>query len=160
MEHCFDGCSCRCDQTHEEVDKIAKSELADPIPLQEITRTNIGWFGDRSICDHHISEWGLDRREGLYILWHKSDYCAVHDRFHMAALYVGKGNIGIRLRDHWKNKDFSDELLIYVTYAELPNRLSKYYEQLLLDIYDFPFNKAENSGIRSLCEHFTQYEVD
>ena len=160
MGNCFEVCSCRCGQTHDEFDQIAERELVNPIALQQITRANIGWFGDRSICDHHIKMWRLDKREGLYILWHKSDYCADHDRFHMAALYVGKGNIGTRLRDHWMKKDFSDQLLIYFTYAELPNRHSKYYEQLLLDIYDFPFNKAENSGDRTLCEHFSQYEVD
>ena len=102
----------------------------------------------------------MDRKEGVYTLWHKSDYCAEHDRFHMTALYVGKGNIGKRLRDHWKNKDFSEQLLIYFTYLELPNRFSKYMEQLLLDLYKWPYNKAENTGTRLLCAHLTQFEVD
>jgi hypothetical protein len=160
MANCFEDCSCRCGQTDEEFDQIAMSELVDPIALNRIARMNIGWFSDSSICDHHIELWRLDQAEGLYILWHKSDYCPEHDRFHMTALYVGKGNIGMRLRNHWKNKDFSDQLLIYFTYIELPNRLAKYFEQLLLDVYDFAFNKAENTGTKVLCEHFTQCEVD
>jgi hypothetical protein len=80
--------------------------------------------------------------------------------FHMRALYVGKGRIGTRLRDHWKRKDFSEALLVYFTYVELSNRMSKYLEQLLLDVYDLPFNKSENPGIGIFCAHFTQCEVD
>ncbi|WKE64864.1 hypothetical protein PVT67_14500 [Gallaecimonas kandeliae] len=160
VARCFQDCACQCGQTDNEFDLIAASELANPISLQSIARMNIGWFSDRNICDHHINEWGLDHKEGVYILWHKSDYCAEHERFHMRALYVGKGNIGIRLRTHWENKDFSDQLLIYFTYVEMQNRLSKYVEQLLLDVYDFPLNKSENTGQKILCEHFTQNEVD
>jgi len=89
----------------------------------------------------------------------KSDYCAENDSFHMAALYAGKGNIGTCLRDRWKSKNFSDQPQICFTYTELPNRHSKYFVQFLLDVYDFPFNKAEDSGVRTLCEHFAQYEA-
>lgn len=160
MTKCFENCDCQCGHTDNEFNFIATHELANPISIKSIVKTNIGWFSDQSICNHHIDEWGLDNVEGVYILWHKNDYCADHELFHMKALYVGKGNIGIRLRDHWKRKDFSDELLIYFTYFVMPNRLAKYVEQLLLDVYDFPLNKTENSGKKSLCEHFTQNEVD
>jgi hypothetical protein len=80
--------------------------------------------------------------------------------FHMRAPYVGKGDIGKRLLDHWNRKDFSEELLVYWTYLELKNRQAKYYEQLLLDLDRFPFNKAENNGRGLLCAHFNRVEVD
>ncbi|MBJ7415973.1 MAG: hypothetical protein JHC88_11075 [Niveispirillum sp.] len=52
---------------------------------------------------------GLDgvtfaEKEGVYILWHKNDYCPKHDLFHMKGLYVGKGDVAKRLRNHWKTK--------------------------------------------------------
>ena len=161
MSCCFEECGCRCDQAaDDEFDLIANSELVKPILLHRLARKNIGWFSDKTICHHHIEDWNLNQVEGIYILWHKSDYCAEHERFHMRALYVGKGNIGARFRSHWKNKDFSEELLIYFTYVALPNRLSKYIEQLLLDLYNLPLNKSENPGRKVLCQHFTQFEVD
>ena len=80
--------------------------------------------------------------------------------FHMRALYVGKGQIGRRLLAHWKNKDFSEEMLVYWTFIELPNRQAKYCEQLLLDLYRAPLNKNEISGTLLLCGHLSQTEVD
>ena len=160
MKNCFEDCNCQCGKPDKEFDHIAASELSQPVSMQLIFRVSIGWFIGQSICDHQIKEWGLDQKNGVYILWHKKDYCVEHERFNMTALYVGKGNIGIRLRDHWKKKDFSDQLLIYFTWIELPNRLAKYYEQLFLDVYNFPLNKFENNGKKVLCEGFTQFEVD
>jgi hypothetical protein len=78
----------------------------------------------------------------------------------MRALYVGKGMIEQRLLQHWKDKDFSEEMLVYWTSLEMPNRQAKYVEQLLLDLYKFPHNKSENEGRGLLCAHFEQVEVD
>ncbi|WP_156389439.1 hypothetical protein [Brevundimonas sp. Root1423] len=50
--------------------------------------------------------------------------------------------------------------MIYVTHLILPNRIAKYVEQLLLDLYDFPYNKRENYGSKRLCTHLDQFEVD
>lgn len=153
-------CGCDCGEQLQEFDQLCSNEITVSVPLQQLTHANIGWFSDQSVCEHCIEEWGLEKKEGLYILWHKDDYCVRHEMFHMRALYVGKGRIGSRLKSHWKNKDFSEELLVYFTYVELSNRLSKYIEQLLLDVYHFPYNKAENAGTATLCAHFTQCEVD
>ncbi|MBL3562850.1 hypothetical protein [Rhodovulum sulfidophilum] len=108
---------------------------------------------------------GLDsvkfaEKEGVYILWHKSDYCTEHELFHMKGLYVGKGDVAKRLRQHWKTKNTAEEVLIYFTFLPCENRKSKYIEQLLLDIYDLPLNTAENIGTETLCAYFTQSEVD
>ena len=54
----------------------------------------------------------------------------------------------------------SEEMLVYFTYVELPNRIAKYVEQLLLDTYELPLNISENRGDRTLCAYFTQGEVD
>jgi hypothetical protein len=160
MSRCYTECECSCGNTPETFDKISASELVLHISLKDLTHSNIGWFSDKSIGDHLINEWNLEQKEGIYIIWHKNDYCAKHEMYHMRALYVGKGIIGTRLRSHWKNKDFSEELILYFTFFEMKNRVSKYIEQLLLDIFDFPFNKVENTGKEKLCVHFTQSEVD
>lgn len=107
-----------------------------------------------------IKEWGLRGRRGLYLLWHKDDYCGVHGLYHMRALYVGKGLIRGRILAHWKAKDFSEEMLVYWTFVEMQNRAAKYYEQVLLDTYSFPQNRAENHGGARLCAYLTQHEVD
>lgn len=107
-----------------------------------------------------INDWSVDDKEGVYILWHKNEYCVEHDLFHMKGLYVGKGRIQKRIADHFFKKEFSDEMLIYFTYLELPNRISKYIEQLMLDTFRIPYNKNENTGKENLCAYFTQTEVD
>lgn len=60
--------------------------------------------------------------------------------FHMRALYVGKGSIPHRLQRHWANQPTA--------------------EQLILDTYNLPFNRAENPGTANLCAYFDQAEVD
>ena len=78
----------------------------------------------------------------------------------MRALYVGKGHVKCRLRQHWKNKNFAEQLLVYWTFLELSNRKSKYLEQLLLDLFKFGYNTNENRGQQPLLAYFTQGEVD
>ena len=156
---CFD-CGCSCGSTDDTFDAIAAKELRQPLKLQEICRQNIGWYCDRSLTDAHLGMWGLGRRSGLYFLWHKDEYCAEHQLFHMRALYVGKGIFSRRFRRHWEAQPTVDVQLIYFTYAELPNRLAKYAEQLVLDSYDLPFNSAEKTGHGKLCAHFSQSDVD
>ena len=78
----------------------------------------------------------------------------------MRSLYVGKGAIYARLYHHWKNKEFIDNTIIYWTFVELMNRQAKYVEQLLLDIYQFPWNKAELRGENILCAHIEEGETD
>jgi predicted component of type VI protein secretion system len=67
---------------------------------------------------------------------------------------------GMDAYDHWKKKDFSEEMLVYWTYLEMPNRQAKYVEQLLLDLFKIPFNKSESRGTQTLCAYLTQNEVD
>ncbi|HCP82406.1 MAG TPA: hypothetical protein DIT67_12810 [Octadecabacter sp.] len=78
----------------------------------------------------------------------------------MQALYVGKGDANKRLRHHWKTKNTEEQMLIYFTFFPCENRKAKYIELLLLDIYDLPLNKSENSGTATLCAYFSQFEVD
>jgi hypothetical protein len=144
----------------DEFDRVAQQELRVPLKLHDLCRQNIGWYSDRSLEPSGVTGWGLGKRSGLYFLWHKSGYCDRHNLFHMRALYVGKGAFSARLRNHWASKDTAEQLLIYFTYVELTNRIAKYVEQLLLDIYKFPLNSAENCGTSNLCAYFTQNELD
>jgi hypothetical protein len=157
---CFENCGCSCDSTDKAFDTVIAKELIQPFRIQDICRSNISWYCDKSLTEGHFEQWDLGNRSGLYFLWHKDDYCAVHERFHMRALYVGKGAFSKRMRRHWAGQPTEDEMLVYFTYVDLPNRIAKYAEQLLLDCYDFPLNKAENSGSLKLCAYFTQSEVD
>ena len=155
---CFDTCDCACGAIDPEFDQIAARELAAPVRLRDLSRSGIGWYASRTLGDHHLGSWPPG--EGLYMLWHKDGYCPAHDLFHMRALYVGKGQFLRRLAAHWRTKPMEEEQLIYVTHLVLPNRIAKYIEQLLLDLYDFPYNKIENPGAKRLCAHLEQFEVD
>lgn len=160
MQGCFGECQCSCGESDNEFDETAAQEMRLPVRLHTLSRQNIGWYCDRTVTDHHLDTWNLGGRSGLYLLWHKNDYCVAHQLFHMKALYAGKGRIDARFRDHWSKKATQEELLIYFTFMELENRVAKYVEQLILDIYDLPFNRSENRGRKTLCAHFSQGEVD
>ena len=155
---CFDICDCTCGTTDPEFDSVAAREMAVPVRLFDLCRSGIGWYSSRTLGDHHLDGWPPGK--GLYMLWHKDAYCPAHGLFHMRALYVGKGRFLRRLVDHWRTKPMEDEQLIYITHLALPNRIAKYVEQLLLDLYDFPYNTRENGGSGKLCAHFEQSKVD
>jgi hypothetical protein len=142
-------------------DSIVSRETNFGITLRDVCHSKIGWFDDKTLSeDSLLTQWGIEAKEGVYLLWHKDAYCAAHARFHMKCLYVGKGNIRLRLSDHRKSKDFSDAMLVYWSYIGLENRKAKYVEQLILDLYSIPMNVAESRGSNILCAHFTQSEVD
>lgn len=78
----------------------------------------------------------------------------------MRCMYVGKGAIGQRFISHYMQKDFSEEMIVYWSYFPAINRVAKYLEQLLLDTFKFPLNRAENSGEGRLCAYYSQSEAD
>ncbi|BFP41168.1 hypothetical protein FGF1_20130 [Flavobacteriaceae bacterium GF1] len=162
MGDCFpDVCDCTCNQPYNEFESIISKEISFPFSFDELCHSNIGWFTDEKICnDHHLNDWIDASCYGIYLLWHKDDYCATHNMFHMKGLYVGKGNIKNRIISHFKKKDFSNEMIVYFTFIEMINRRAKFLEQLLLDHFNFPFNKNENNGKKKLCSYFSQIEVD
>ncbi len=158
---CYSCCSCQCLRSPRDFDLAVEEETRFSWRLRDVCHSNIGWYTDRTICDEHLlDEWISKEAFGVYVLWHKDDYCEHHEMFHMRALYVGKGQVGKRLLSHWKCKDFSEEMLVYWTFLEIPNRQAKYCEQLLLDTYRVPLNKAETTGELLFCAHFSQSEVD
>lgn len=162
MIKCFeDVCGCSCENEIEQFQSILSSETNFNISNHQLFHSNIGWFSDKEIAgyDHFLGDWKIDRF-GIYFLWHKDSYCPVHDLFHMKCLYVGKGYIKNRIIEHFKKKNFSEEMLVYFTYLQLPNRKAKYLEQLILDIFNIPNNTSENSGKEKLCRYFNQSEVD
>lgn len=158
---CFSLCECACDSRSDGFDRILQTETNFSVTLHEICHSNIGWYTDKTLSDaHFLSDFVRSTCVGVYLLWHKNDYCAIHNKFHMKALYVGKGDIMTRIATHWRNKDFSHQELVYFTYLIMDNRKAKYVEQLLLDLCQFPLNTSENRGAITLCAYWTQYEVD
>jgi hypothetical protein len=155
---CFTECQCNCGLEGIEFDRIIKHETNFQTSMHELAHSNMGWFcgfDDLIFCD-----WPLSRNSGVYLLWEKDGYCSKHEMFHCSALYVGKGRVKARIFDHAKNKGFTEEDLIYFTFLELENRKAKYIEQLLLDLYFLPLNKAENTGKGKLCAYIDQSEAD
>ncbi len=158
--NCFE-CGCSCSDTYTEVDDTLRAELNLPMKLYEIAHSSIGWYIDKNLgTPHMIDEWFKESEEGLYFLWYKDDYCDTHHLFHFKCLYVGKGSAAKRIAAHWSNKELETEGLVYFTFFKCQNRIAKYLEQLILDVYDVPFNKNEKKGKKKLCGYFTQNEVD
>ncbi|MCU0731060.1 MAG: hypothetical protein MUE84_05670 [Hyphomonas sp.] len=160
MPPCFAECECSCGDNATTFDKLIAEETNFGITLYDVTHAGIHWYTDKSMDDSGLDGVTFAEQEGVYILWHKNDYCPEHDLFHMKGLYVGKGDAAKRLRHHWKTKNMAEEMIIYFTFFACENRKAKYIEQLLLDTYDLPLNRAENTGTKTLCAHFTQSEVD
>lgn len=157
MSGCFSPrCDCCCGALPPEFDEILQRETRFPWTLAQLCCSNILWF----VEDAGPTERDCSGVEGVYLLWHKDGWCATHELNHMRSLYVGKGRFYPRMYDHWRTKDFSREQSVYWTLVEMPNRQAKYVEQLLLDLFDFPFNKAECRGMSRLCMHLSPEEVD
>lgn len=161
--NCFEMCSCSCGKPsleHEQFDQILRSELRLDITLRNLCHSNIGWFLDKSQAEHYLYDWPLRGRSGVYLLWHRDGYCDKHQTFHMRCMYAGKGSVAQRFICHYLEKDFSEEMIVYWSYFPSKNRVAKYLEQLLLDTFNLPLNRAENSGEGRLCAHYSQVEVD
>lgn len=133
-------------------DQIALAELARPISAYELVNessfcTEIPVVDDIRIgdIDHKLYLRGLRGQTGLYHLWIDYDACDDHSTYTMLCVYVGKGFAEIRINSHIRTK-WPKPAQMYVTFTIMENRLSKYYEQLFLDIYAFELNNNENSG--------------
>lgn len=162
---CFESCACTCEcndtsPEYQQFGETLRNELRIDINLHMLCHSNIGWFLDKSQTSPQFDEWNLQKESGVYLLWHKDDYCVEHRNFHMRCMYVGKGSIGRRFISHYWGKDFSEEMIVYWSYFPTVNRVAKYLEQLLLDTFKFPLNRAENLGIGCLCAYFSQSEAD
>jgi hypothetical protein len=159
VDKCFhEICDCTCEQQTPDFDRIVEEETRLAYKLRQLCRGSIGWL----LADEHFLDPNLAQVNGLYFIWEKNGWCELHELYHMKCLYVGKGKIRARLYDHWKQKGFSCnyESTIYTTYTEMPNRHAKYLEQLTLDLFRIPMNRAESRGTMTLCAHFGQSDVD
>ncbi len=144
------------DLDYSEFDDTAASELNKPIAASlfvndsnfcTMVQTDMSLqFGDLT---HQSFLKRLHGKTGIYHLWIDYDDCDDHQTYTMQCVYVGKGFGEVRINDHIKSK-WPNDFVLYVTFSECENRLSKYYEQLFLDTYNFCLNKNENRGTKEL----------
>ncbi|PRC94316.1 hypothetical protein [Solimicrobium silvestre] len=85
---------------------------------------------------------------GVYHLWVENSRCSDHKIYSMLCVYVGKGDILDRVKEHTKEK-YENQGLLHLSFYECENRIAKYLEQLFLDIYDFPMNHKENKNSKN-----------
>ena len=137
-------------------DQRARAELAKPISASELVNkslfcTEVPVNEDLLIgdIDHKLYLKGLQGQTGLYHLWIDYDDCDDHGTYTVLCVYVGKGLADIRIANHIKTK-WPKSAQLYITFTSMENRLSKYYEQLFLDLYAFELNKNENPGTKYL----------
>jgi len=148
--------NCICNEAnHDSFNNIIKNELKFFIDVNEIVNknhcTSIDLDLDRNLIDVTLNKneilSSFNKMVGIYHLWVKEDYCLDHtsDKYLMLCVYVGKGHVKKRIKSHIKNKWAKKEKL-YISFYECDNRISKYLEQLFLDIYKFHLNSQENTG--------------
>jgi hypothetical protein len=168
MYQCEDhGIPCLENDYHK-FDDICKSELIKPILVDEIvnkskfcTAIAIDILNsdihseDLSLRDY-LSD--LNGKTGVYHLWIEVGNCQDHELNHLLCVYVGKGIAINRITQHIKEK-WPQEELLYVTFYECENRLSKYLEQLFLDSYKFYLNKDENTGKGELFARWDEFRT-
>lgn len=156
MSHCIDQDFPCKNHDYSEFDLVARSELFDPPTMDYIVNqpsfcTFIPTDETIRLEELYLKDYltGLKNKKGLYNLWIDYDNCDEHETHTMLCVYVGKGMAEGRILNHIKKKWPQSEYL-YVTFYECSNRISKYLEQLFLDIYQFHLNKNENLGDKNL----------
>lgn len=77
----------------------------------------------------------------------------------MECVYVGKGNVYMRSFDHATEKIPEGES-VHVSFFECENRIAKYLEQLVLDLYRPRLNTYEVYGDRPLLSVWTEQWFD
>ncbi|EIO9263345.1 MULTISPECIES: hypothetical protein [Vibrio] len=80
---------------------------------------------------------------GLYLIWSPVG-TPVNGKMIFKCSYAGKGWAKDRIAIHEKKKLV--ELGYLITFYQCENRIAKYMEQLLMDFYNFEYNKSENRG--------------
>ncbi|WP_296280503.1 hypothetical protein [Pseudoxanthomonas sp.] len=137
-------------------DKVASAELINPPTVDEIVNkskfgTLVPLVPEFRLEDltHNDFVRGLHDKNGIYHLWVDFDECDDHDTHTLRCVYVGKGFAEERVKEHIKHK-FAGSDHLYVGFYECSNRISKYLEQLFLDLYACDLNAIENPGIHTL----------
>lgn len=163
MTKCLDNDFPCQNPDYSDFDTTAKKELVNPPPASDIINesefcafvpTDAEFqLGDLTRKDYLKS---LNGKVGIYHLWIEFDDCDDHETHTLQCVYVGKGFAELRVNDHIR-KWWPDKEHLYVTFYECKNRMSKYYEQLFLDKYNFVLNKNENKGTKSLFAVWDEY---
>jgi hypothetical protein len=150
--------------TYPEFDKTVTDEIKNIIYADEIINKSLFCFSvpigylnndaeDTVTIDDIFHR--LKGKQGIYQLWVlENDYCDIHKVVSMRCLYTGKGLVVARAKKHILKK-WPDMGNFYITFYECENRISKYLEQLFLDIYKCEMNKIENPGKKILFAHWT-----
>jgi len=149
-------------------DSTCSKELISPISVHEIINESDFCISlaidiieehqdDLLTVNEHLA--GLKDKNGLYHLWVDHSHCTDHEVHSMICVYVGKGIVLDRIKDHLKTK-WPKEEMIHISFYECENRISKYLEQLFLDTYNYHLNKSENTGIGTLYARWEDERYD
>lgn len=137
-------------------DKICMKELKEAFDANSIVNSSSFCTSIPINKDFQLEHLGtsdyvqsLRGKVGIYHLWVDYDECDDHGLHTVRGIYVGKGFAKNRIKTHIDTKDIRSGML-YVTFFECKNRISKYLEQLFLDIYKFDLNKRENKGTENI----------
>lgn len=170
---CFPECACTCGAVDaREFDAAMRTETRSSVRLADLVARHAGWYLEpeigadgKPIIDPTLRRWvtenlKLNKRAGVYILWRQAGYCEVHGCEHLQAQYVGKSGTDVagRIAVHQTKLVIGRGMTPEIGFVPCINRKAKYLEQLLLDNFHFPQNRAENPGQQPLCHHISPAE--
>ena len=97
------------------------------------------------------------KQKGLYFLFlpnkHDLNPDNAQNQKKMFPFYVGITGKSFQIRfsgQHDSLEGFSDRTVIFAYFVEMPLHVAKFYESLLLSLFDFAKNKAENNAKRHI----------
>lgn len=130
---------------HDEFDRFVKAETTFGLPFMEMLKSGaIFRCVNMEGFNKFIKFDCIKEQIGLYMLWEETDH-QLPGKHQMKCVYVGKGTVESRLYSHIAKKLAKDESW-HATFFECKNRIAKYLEQLLLDLYKPELNKDEVYG--------------
>lgn len=150
-------------------DEVCKKELKKELNAKTFANRDLYFYRVEKFLDWD-AEWGehslhelpsqqlgeLQGKVGIYHIWFDHGSATGSD-YIFQAVYVGKGHLNIRLTKHVHS--YLKELgTIFITVHTCENRIAKYLEQLFLDTFAFPLNKAENTGSQGCFYTMAKWE--
>lgn len=140
----FDDCAAKEMRGITAHDVINGSKFCFALPIDMLSRARKRKKDGQPTLNGLLSV--LGKRIGVYHIWlYENEYCDDHGMYFLRCIYVGKGSVRDRIKDHIKSRLTANEIL-YISFYECENRIAKYVEQLFLDKYKPELNVEEKYG--------------
>ncbi|UOE86755.1 hypothetical protein [Vibrio splendidus] len=135
------------------INRIIYEELTLNIKIENVVSSNIvAWnpnFEENYSTVEDLSFKDIlgdyNKGIGIYMIWEVVENISHQNSYKLECVYVGKGHVEDRMLVH-NGKMSSNQCDFFISFYQCKNRIAKYLEQLILDLYPVRLNKAENTA--------------